>query len=108
MQLTINLTSGNQEVSEISESFGRGKCSCLSYRESNLLLIAPETIRLLVNHQLVPFLIQREIISLEQSCSYDYAATKDLELLSQLHFIVFFFRRQKTKTENGSRKLLPM
>ena len=65
MQLTMNLTSCNLGA---SESFGRGKFSSLSYRESNLSLIARETMRLLVNHQLIPIAIQPKSISLEQIC----------------------------------------
>ena len=40
----------------------------VSYRESNLSLIARETMRLLVNHQLIPIAIQSKSISLEQIC----------------------------------------
>ena len=78
------------------------KFSSLSYHESNLSLIARETMRLLVNHQLIPIPTQPKSISLEQF------VTKDLNVLPLLHCIVFFFRRQKTKTYNESRKVLPM
>ena len=42
------------------------KFSSLSYHEPNLLLIARETMRLLVNPKLIPIAIQPKSISLEQ------------------------------------------
>ena len=53
-------------ASLFSESFG--KLSSLSYHESNVSLIARETKRLLVNHQLIPIAIRPKNISLEQIC----------------------------------------
>ena len=45
------------------------KFGSLSYHESNLSLIARETMRLLLNHQLIPITMQPKSISLEQICS---------------------------------------
>ena len=61
---------------------GRQNFSSLSYYESNLFLIARKIMRLLVNHQLIP-----------KRCK-----------LKELHCILFFFRRRKTKTKNESQK----
>ena len=55
-------------ASQFSQSFGGGKFSFLSYHESNLSLIARETMRLLVNYQLIPIVTQPKDISLEQIC----------------------------------------
>ena len=63
-----------------------------SYYDSNLSLIARETMRLLFNHQLNSSPIQSKSISLEQICYYR----------SQC------IRRQKTNTYNESRKVLPI
>ena len=92
VQLTINLTSGNLGASLISESLEQQKFSPLNYHESNLSLIASETIRLLVNHQLIPIAIESKSISLEKVCK------KDFKVLSYIHCIVFFFQHQKTKS----------
>ena len=64
MQLTINLTNGLI----IFRVLWRGKFSSLSYQESNLSLIVRETMRLLVNHQLIPIAIHPKSIYLEQIC----------------------------------------
>ena len=63
-----------------------------SYHKPNLLLIALETMGLLVNHQLVPIAIQPKSISLEQiyyKISQGIAVTSPHSLL---------FRHKKTKT----------
>ena len=63
-----------------------------SYHKPNFLLIARETMGLLVNHQLVPIAIQPKSISLEQIC---YKISQGIAVTS-LHSLLF--RRQKTKT----------
>ena len=63
------------------ESFGQGKFSFFSYHESNLSLIARETMRFLVNNQLNPFPIQCKSISLEHSC-YERSQAITVILLS--------------------------
>ena len=52
------------------------------------MLIARETMRLLVNHQPIPIAMQSKSISLEQIC---YKRSKGI--VTSLH--IFFFRRQK-------------
>ena len=71
---SICFSNGNRMVSiAISEKFEerwavfKGRHS-LSYHESSLSLITGETIRLLVNHQLVTMEIQPKSISLDQAC----------------------------------------
>ena len=77
-----------------SESFGWGKFSSLSYHESNLWLIAQETMQLLVNYQSTLMAIQPKIISwtnlLWKISRYCYNFTK----LSSL----FDVKKQRTKT----------
>ena len=53
------------------------------------MLIARETMRLLVNHQPIPIAMQSKSISLEQIC---YKRSKGI-VVTSLH--IFFFRRQK-------------
>ena len=57
VQSTTNLTSSN-----------KGAFKFFGYHESNVSLIARQAMQLLVNHQLVLFPIQPEIICLEHSC----------------------------------------
>ena len=67
-------TSNRMVSSAINDKFDKWQLrgvttfSSLSYHESNLSLIARETMRFLVNHQLVPIAIQSKSISLEQIC----------------------------------------
>ena len=75
----------------ISKSFGRGKFSSLSYHKSNLSLIARETMRLLVNHQLIPIAIQPKSISLEQIC---YKRSQGIAVTS-LHCLLFSTSKNK-------------
>ena len=51
----------------------------LSYHESNLSLIAQETMRLLVNHQLISLAKQPKSVSLEQIC---YTISQDVTVTS--------------------------
>ena len=85
-KLTINLT--------------RGKFSSLSYHESNLSLIARETMRLLVNHQLIPIAIQPKSISLEQIC---YKRSQGI-VVTSLHCLLF----STSKSKYLQRKVLPV
>ena len=48
--------------------------SSLSYHKSSLLLIAQGTMQLLINHQLIPILIQSKSISLSKSFTKDLKA----------------------------------
>ena len=91
MQLTINLTSGNKGASLFSESFGRGKFSSLSYNELNLSSIARETMRFLVNHQLILIAIQPKSISLEQIC---YKRSQGI-VVTSLHCLRFSTSKNK-------------
>ena len=75
VQLTVPLTSGK-----------------LSYHESNLSLIARETMRLLVNHQLIPIAIQPKGIFYEQIC---YKRPQGVAVTS-LHCLLFSTSKQKT------------
>ena len=63
-----------------------------SYHKPNLLLIALETMGLLVNHQLVPIAIQPKSISLEQIC---YKISQGIAVTSP-HSLLF--QHKKTKT----------
>ena len=74
-----------------SESFGRGKFSFLSYHESNLSLITQETIRLLVNHQLILIALQPKSISLEQTC---YKRSQDI-VVTSLNCLLFSTSKYK-------------
>ena len=73
----INLTSGNQ--------------GALSYCESNLFLIAQGTMRLLVNHQLIPIAIQPKSISFEQIC---YKRSQGIAVTS-VHCLLFSTSKNK-------------
>ena len=70
---------------------GRHNLSSLSYQESNLLLIARETMWLLVNHQLIPIAIQPENISLEPIC---YNRSQGIAVTS-LHYVLFLTSKNK-------------
>ena len=98
MQLTINLPSGNERASQFAESVGREKLSSWSYHESNLSLIARKTMRLPVNHQLIPIPIQSKIIYLKQIYNYNiYKISKycrNFTVLSPL----FDVKKQRPKT----------
>ena len=85
-KLTINLT--------------RGKFSSLSYHESNLSLIARETIRLLINHRLIPVAMQSKSISLEQIC---YKRSQGI-VVTSLHCLLF----STSKSKYLQRKVLPV
>ena len=85
-KLTINLT--------------RGKFSSLSYHESNLSLIALETIRLLINHRLIPVAMQSKSISLEQIC---YKRSQGI-VVTSLHCLLF----STSKSKYLQRKVLPV
>ena len=85
-KLTINLT--------------RGKFSSLSYHESNLSLIARETMRLLVNHQLIPIVMQPKSIFLEQTC---YKRSQGI-VVTSLHCLLF----STSKSKYLQRKVLPV
>ena len=61
------------------------KFNSLSFHESNLSLIAPETMWLLGNHYLIPIAIQPKRISLEQIC---YKRSQGIALTS-LHCLLF-------------------
>ena len=87
----INFTSGNQGASYFSKSFGRGKLSSSSYCESNLFLIAQGTMRLLVNHPLIPIAIQPKSISLEQIC---YKISQGIAVTS-VHCLLFLTSKNK-------------
>ena len=90
VHLTTNLTSGNQGASEFSESFGGGKFNSI-YHESNLSLSARETMRLLVNHQLITIAIQPKSISLEQIC---YKRSHGIDVTS-VHCLLFSTSKNK-------------
>ena len=85
-KLTINLT--------------RGKFSSLSYHESNLSLIARETIRLLINQRLIPVAMQSKSISLEQIC---YKRSQGI-VVTSLHCLLF----STSKSKYLQRKVLPV
>ena len=74
-----------------SESFGRGKFSFLSYHESDLSLIARETIRLLINHQLISIMMEFKSMILEQ---ISYKRSQGI-VVTLLHCL--FFSTSKTK-----------
>ena len=93
VQLTINLTSGNYGASSFSQSFGWGRFSSLSYHESNLSLIARETMRLLVNHQLIPIAIQPNSVCLEQ---IRYKRSQGIAVTS-LHCLLFSTSKNKAQ-----------
>ena len=80
-------TSNRMASSAINDKFvhNLGKISSLSYRESNLSLIARETMRLLVNHQSIPIAIQSKSISPEQIC---YERSEGIAVIS-LHCLLF-------------------
>ena len=59
--------------------------------ETNLSLIARETMRLLVNHQLIPIAIQPKSISLEQIC---YKRSQGIAVTS-LHCLLFSTSKNK-------------
>ena len=61
------------------------------YHESNLSLIARETMRLLVNHQLIPIAIQPKSISPEKIC---YKRSQGTAVTS-LHCLLFLTSRNK-------------
>ena len=65
----------------------------LSYHSSNLSLIARETMRLLVNHQLIPIVIQFESISVEQIC---YKRSQGI-VLTSLHCLLFSTSKNKDR-----------
>ena len=67
------------------------KFMSLSYHESNLLLIARETMRLLVNHQLISITIHPKSISLEQVC---YKRSQGIAVTS-LHCLLFSTSKNK-------------
>ena len=70
VKLTINLTSGFHiwQVNFSSSKVLRKLWRPLSYHEWNLSLIARETMRLLVNYQLILIAAQPKRITLEQIC----------------------------------------
>ena len=63
----FNLVENSVELVSLNH-FLHFKFMSLSYHKSNLLLIARETMRLLVNHQLISITIHPKSISLEQIC----------------------------------------
>ena len=78
MQLTINLTSSNKGVFKFTlhkrwsfplkiSSVNMSKSAVsFSYHESNLSLVTPQIMRLLINDQFIPFQIRPKSISFEQ------------------------------------------
>ena len=77
----------------------------LSYYESNLSLIARETMQLLVNHQFIPISVQPKSISLEQIC---YKSSQGITVIS-LHCLPFSMSKNKDlKRISESGKVLPM
>ena len=58
--------------------------SSLSYHELNSSLIAQETIRLMVSHQLIPIAIQFKSISIEQICHKRFQGIG----VTSLHFLL--------------------
>ena len=81
-------TCNRMALSAINDKFDERKLrkfSSLSYCESNLSLIARETIRLLVNHQPIPIAIQSKIICLEQIC---YERSEGI-VVTSLHCLLF-------------------
>ena len=63
----------------------------LSYHESNLLLIAQSTMRLQVDHQLIPIAMQAKNISLEQIF---YKRSQGIAVTS-LHCLLFSTSKNK-------------
>ena len=78
----------------ISESFGRGKFSSLSYHKSNLSLIARETMQLMVNINLFQSRYSLKASLLSKS------VTKDLNVLPYFTVLSSFFDEKQKPAMN--------
>ena len=76
-------------VQKISTS--KSMVNRISHHSSNLSLIARETMRLLVNHQLISIAIQPKSISIEQTC---YKRSQGIAITS-LHCLLFLTSKNK-------------
>ena len=74
--------------------------SSLSYHETNLLLIAREIMRLLVNHQLIPMPLQPRRTFVEQIC---YKRSQG-NAISSLHCLLFLTPKKKKKKKKKNLK----
>ena len=88
VQLAINLIKG---CFNFPSTLNEERFCSLSYRGSNLSLIARKTMRLLFNHQLILFVIQPKSISLKQIC---YKRSHGIAVTS-LHCLLFSTSKYK-------------
>lgn len=106
VQLKMNLTSGNKEF-KISEFFAWGNFSSISYLQLKFIVNCMKAMRVLVDHQIIPFVVRPKSISHKQSrCKIPQ--TIAVTSLFCLLFSMSKKIKKKRKTYNPSQKVLPM